>query len=357
MKAYIRKLKAWLQDWMQHEGRQIPVLLVVVVTLSFSIVYTNVQTFGSEMAAGMEFSDTRVYLNLYFGEGKNTFGGTRLLVPFLASLLPRPPAWLLTSARSLDPIFVASFHFGAINFVFLVVAAVTLYFLQRGFGLPVWSSIVGAVLFLSLHTIVRTAGLPLVDTAYYCFLALCLLAVQRNRPFLLCVAFGLGVFAKELLLLVAPMIMLSTRSLRERVWLLVALLPGGLAYLMMRVFIIPSPPDRYVSGAFLTGLPQHFSELINTNRFINLFLSFGLLWIPALYALFRCDVPADLKRWLWFIPILLVGMMALGASNISRHLVAAFPVVIPLASWGLSEWVPLSHRHFQGGSRRTKSGF
>ena len=321
--------------------RELVVLLVVVGTLSFSIVYANFQTYDPVLTAATGYSDTVNFIGLYSGEpissGHQVY---RVLVPYLARLIPDIPTALFTPGRSLDRMSVAALKFAIVNLFFLVATSVALYYLIRGFGLSYAQGIVGSLLFLSLTGVVRAGGLPLADTAYFFFLLLAIVAVQRQNLWLLVAATAIGVFAKDLVLLAIPFVLLAPFGVSRRLRLFSGVVPALVIHLALRLWLARSENDIYSSGEFLRLTGAAVRYLFTLNAMARLFMAFGLLWIPCAYAILRRQLPSVLARWSWFIPILFVSMVVLGATNISRHMIAAFPVVIPLALVGLAEWFP-----------------
>lgn len=332
--ALLAGVVAWLG---RQESRQLAVLLLVVIGLSFSIVYANVQTYDPELTSASGYPDSTDYIKMYSGEAGTGVRAYRPLVPFLARLVPDMPASLFTPGRSLDSLTVAV-KFGVVNFLFLVAACVALYVLQRGFGLGYLASLLGVLLFLGSQTVVRSAGLPMTDAAFFFFLSLSLIAIQRNNLWLLLSAVAVGVLSKELVLLAVPLVLLSLLSWRRKAWLLLATVPGIALYGVLRLTAAPSPLDGYATGQVLGLVDDQLRTLLTPHGLVSLFLSFGLAWIPALYALAAGQPPPLLRRWSWLIVIVLVGVL-LGAGNLGRSTFSAFPVVMPLAALGLSRWL------------------
>lgn len=331
--------QAGVVTWLRRqETRRLVVFLVVVITLSFSIVYANVQTYDPELTPATGYPDSADYIKMYFREAGTGVRAYRPLVPYLARLVPDLPPWLFTPGRSWDRWTEAAMKFGVVNFLFLVGACIVLYLLQRGFGLSYLEALLGVFLFLGSRTVVRSAGLPMTDTAFFFFFSLSLVAIQRNNLGLLLFANTVGVLAKELVMLAIPLILLSLLAWRRKAWMLLAAVPGVVLYVVVRLSLAPSPLDSYATGQILSYVDDQLRALATPNGLINLFLSFGLAWIPAIYALTVSKSPALLKRWSWLIVIVLVGVV-LGSGNLDRSLFSAFPVVIPLAALGLCDWL------------------
>ncbi len=75
-------------------------------------------------------------------------------------------------------------------------------------------------------------------------------------------------------------------------------------------------------------------KLTHFNNFLDLFSSFGLLWLPAIFALKYQKLPQELYRYSLLIPFLL-GIIVFFGLNLGRALFMAFPVIIPLALFGI----------------------
>ena len=311
-------LKSTLTAWPGSlETRRLMVFLVVVVSFCLSIVYANVQTYDPDLTPATGYIDSVDYLNMYFGEPGTGIRAYRPLVPLLARLVPDLPASLFTAGRSFDRFTGAAVKFAVVNLPFLIGACTVLYALQRGFGQGYYEAFLGVLLFLSSQTVVRSAGLPMTDTAFFFFFVLCLIAIQRDNLWLLLFAHTVGVLAKELVVLSVPLVLLSLLPWRRKAWLLLATVPGIALYVVVRMAYAPSPLDGYVTGRVLSYLDDQLLALATPNGLINLFLAFGLTWIPALYALAVCQVPPLLRRWSWLIVIVIVGVL-LGAGNLGR---------------------------------------
>lgn len=321
----------------RKEVREMIVLLFVVVSLCFSIVYIDVQTYDPILTPASGYTDTIDYIKMYKRDPEvRTMQSLRIVVPLLARAVPDLPQSLFASKNRLlhsEDLKIA-IKFAVVNLFLLIGACIALYVLQRGFDLNFFQALLGVVLFLSSTTVVRAAGLPMTDAGFYFFFLLCLIAIQRNNWWFLLWAYTIGIITKELVLLSVPLIFLSLLPLRRKLILLSALIPA-----IIICFIVLSG-----RGASSVNTPLFQIHVINAqypfsiNCLVKMFLSFGLLWIPALYALKYGKGALLLRRWSWFIVIVIVGSIVF-AGNLDRNIFVAFPVVIPLAVCGLSQWV------------------
>lgn len=314
-------------------------LITVVVTsiFSFSIVYANVMTYDPVLTPATGYSDTAGYLDIYAGgtgEGMGPIGSYRPLVPELAALLPDPPRAIFSDEHPFTWEAMAAAKFGLLNLFFLIGACLAMFAFQLALGFVGPEAFLGVVLFLSTKEVIRSAGLPIIDTAFYFFFLLCLVAVVKDRPWFLMAAAAVGVSSKELILLVIPLILLTLLPWRRRIILLAAMVPAVLVYAGIRFFYAPTAVDPYVTGGSLGFFDDQIRVLFTPNGIVNVVLAFGVCWLFAAYALLKADVPPVLRRWAWFVPIVFLGVL-LGAGNLGRSTFTAFPVVVPLAAAGL----------------------
>lgn len=330
-----------MMDWLKVERvRQLILLLVIVISLSFSIVYTDVRTFDTQLIGTSGYSDTGGYLDMYFGKRGSFIGTHRPLVPFLARLIPDLPSCLFPSSRSVDASMMAAIKFGLVNLFFLIATCLALYVLERKLQFSFFEAFLGVILFLSSTTVVRSAGLALPDTAFFFFFTLGIIAIQQNSLLLLILVQAVGVLAKELvIILIGVLILLSSFSWRRKGLMLLTILPAIVLY---KVVAYPTDSPLFLARVLISKAPlslqEQLSAIVTPRGLVKLFFSFGLTWIPAIYALVACKVPVLLRRWSWLILIVFLGDLFL-FGNFDRTTFSAFPVVIPLAALGLSKWL------------------
>jgi hypothetical protein len=333
------------QVWQRYELGKVAVLLVVAGNLVISIVANGFAAFDPAHPSDYyNQTDSKVYLSLYFGEPITGTARYRAVVPFLARLIPDTPLRLaLAPNRPLDRVSLPALKFAIVNLFFLVATCVLLLYIIQGFGLSYTQGLLGSLLFLSLFVVGQYGGHPMTEPGYFFCLALGVLAVQRQNLWVLAIATIVGVFVKEQVFLVTVLILLAPFERSSRLRLLGAVLPAVIVYGVVRFGLAPVPNDKLATGQFLLAIPKAIRAQFFTLMGIrNIFLMFGLLWIPCLYAIVRCRLPVLLARWIWFVPILLILMIALGGgagAGAYRHGAAAFPIVIPLALIGLNGWL------------------
>lgn len=317
------------------------VLFIVLGNFAFSIVYNNFQTFDPNLPRGQAFTDSDLYIDIHNGRAASDLRQPyRILVPYLARLVPDPSSHMFGAGRQLDETSRTAFKFAVVNFAFMIGIGVVLYHLNRGFGLTVAQALAGAGLFFSLTHVVRSGGGPVAEIGYWFFLSLAALAVQRQNLWLLTLVTAIGVFAKEQMVWIGLLVLLSPFGLRQKVRLVVALAPAVILYLLWRIWGASTVGDSVAVGPIGTRLWANLTRLPNLHELLTITMAFGLLWIPALWALLRGSLPMLLSRWAWFILALLVFNRMMGLGNV-RHATAGFIVVVPLAVLGLSRWLNL----------------
>ena len=109
------------------------VVLLVVASFSFAIVYTSIQTYDQKVISASGYPDTSRYITLYRGRQADTHHVYRVLTPWLAGLMPGVPKSLFSN-REFTTDYAAVWRFGVVNFVFLTLAGVALYLFQLGLG-------------------------------------------------------------------------------------------------------------------------------------------------------------------------------------------------------------------------------
>lgn len=328
-------LMAWLSSL---EARQLVVVLIVVAAFSFSIVYTSVQTYDPVLTPASGYVDTRVYIAVYRGEAPSSHGAYRVLTPWLARWMPDVPTGLFHKGRPFTLDYAAAWRFGLVNFGFLTLAGVVLYVFQRGLSLTFVQSLAGAVLFFSSTAVTRSGGLPMTEAGLWFFLILGFVAIQRDMPWLLALTSALGALNNENVLLLVPVTLLKPRPWRERIRLLIGVLPGFFVFFALRRLIDVPGGDFLTSGQILAHLLPSARRFLGPNAYVGIVLAFGPLWLPAVYAWIRCPLPTFLRRCLWFIP-LVVAAILVGTANIQRSLFLIFPIVLPSAVLGFSDWL------------------
>ena len=178
--------------------------------------------------------------------------------------------------------------------------------------------------------VIRSGGLPMTDPGLWFFLVLGFVAIQRDLPWLLVLSSAVGALNNDNCLLLEPMTLLAPYAWRNRIRLLISVLPGFLAFFALRVLVNVPGDDFLLSGQVLGYLRPSILRFLRLNTYISIAITFGPLWLPAIYAWVRCPLPVFLRRCLWCIPLVVTAIIV-GTGNTSRSLFLIFPVVIQLA--------------------------
>lgn len=302
-------------------------VLLVSTSLVAGIVYSGLRTLDPT------FADSPLYIRMYHGQPGASWA-YRPLVPLLARLAPDVPRVVFSHKRGYTAEYAVAIKFASTNAVLLVAGSVVLYHVHLSFGLPFVPSLIGVILFLSNATIARFGPLPMAEAGFALFFGGVVLALQHQKPWCLVVTSLLGVFAKELVLLGIPLALLMPLPWRRRMCLASAFIPAVVAYAVAAALLNPGTVPHLAKAAHGGMLEKTLPLLLRPNTYAAFLMSFGLCWPMALYGLARADVPPLLRRWAWFVGIVISGM-ALGSGGLLRGPFVAFPVVIPLAAHGL----------------------
>jgi hypothetical protein len=325
--------------------RKYLVLFTLFMTIACSIVFCNLRSIITKTDVLKE-TDSVLYVRMALGkEDLQNQIHYRLLVPFLARVIPDLSKNFFPVKQIQRGNFNAenlvAIKFGIINFIFLVAAAIILFHILSNLGLSYFQSLVGSLLFFSLTGVVTFGALPMVDTGYCFFLFLGILAIQNQTGWLLLLAMVLGLFTKETVLFLLLYILLAPYSLSRRLRLLLYSLPGIVIFLVFRAINFQPDGDLLNFNIMLSIIkPRLLSNHIDLFKILKLFLTFNFLWIPCLYAFWKCPLPRLLTRWFYLIPIFVIIFGAINL-NFYRHLLVVSPVVIALALIGLNDWYPL----------------
>jgi hypothetical protein len=281
------------------------------------------------------WGDSHNYVDSYYGKEVWGHWRYRILTIELAKLVPAQVERLLTQAT---PARRAYIHFAVVNLGFLTLTGLLFFAYCRYLTGNVWLAVLGAVIFLTCRT-AQSASLPLVDASAFFFLLLGMWAILRRAPFLLFMAMLIGVFAKETTLLLWPLLWLADHiATRQKLLLSALLIPGTFIYLIWRFVLDVDPGDQLFNIKQVGDFPKQLHGMLNPNGFIDIVSSFNLFWIPAGVAASHLSYPSILRRWLWLFPLIMAMIVFLGGSY-GRILFLTFPVIIPLALFGIDHWI------------------
>jgi hypothetical protein len=313
--------------------------MLLFLSISASIGTLSVSRFRMADAG----RDIGQYLEIHRGTPLNEIQPPyryRVFTPLLARAVPALPEVLLERRDRLEDDSLL-FKFAVVNLIALATAALFVLLLMDAMGFGSWEGVVGGLLFLTSFFPLNTATLPLTDAWAYAFLAGSLYALVARRYVLLVVLFSLGLFTKETVLIVPAAALLLKQPRSGRVAQLACFVPGALAYLVFRVFLFPSEAEMYSMESASKFAAEVFGE---GDRFIFYMsrgaMAFGVLWIAAAYGWAKNRKRTDhpLIRWSWLAPAIFMIPFVLSL-NVGKVWFFAFPIMIPLAVWGLAAWI------------------
>lgn len=324
---------------------RIAVLALVCLTVSAALVYPPMTKYPLyEMGFGGRDGDTGQYVLMSQGAPlQQVFKPFRFRVftPYLARLVPLPPAGLLRYF-DMNPDRVIAYRFGVANLLGLALTGLLLIRLCAAFGFDTPWSLLAALVFYTSWTVVNGGGAPMADAWAYAFIVMGLLAAVRGSLPWLAAACLVGMFAKETTLMLVPAVLLLADAPRTKLAKLGALVPGIAAYAAFRLSVSAG------GWGFSSDPVAAFAQLVErmrTGPYLWWILfegatAFGLLVPLALVGAWalRGRPRAPLARLAWLVPLTLVVpfVNAVGVgSGIGRLWFYSFPAMIPLALVGL----------------------
>jgi hypothetical protein len=303
-------------------------VLIICITASYSIVYSNIQNF---VVSKVRSNDTSVYLDMYENVSFGSYQKCRILVPFLVRLLPDFPKDFFSEDRDMSKDYwMARIKFGMVNFCFLVGCGFILFYFLKNYGFNTLESITGTLMFYTARPVIQEAGASMVEASAYFFLILCLYAIKKENILMFCIGFSIGLFAKESVFLVLFLLLFS--NTRFKLKFLYSVIPVILAYLWFRHSVVKF--ECFLEMNHFSEMKHKLYGLTHLNNLLDLFSSFGMLWFPAIFALKYKKLPKELYSYCFLVPFLFIIIVFFGLT-LGRALFMAFPVVIPLALFGL----------------------
>jgi hypothetical protein len=334
-------------------SRELTIGLILWCSVSYAIAVSHIQLFDQSYlaASAPAYDDAIRYIRMVEREGIEPAPYRyRVLVPALAAKIPDAVVRKLTSRHAPTASWLAGAKLAILNVLFLSAAGAALFALFLPLGFSRIDALLGATMFYLTRTVVQNGGLPMIDSASWFFLAAAAAAMLAERYVLLGALVLAGVLAKETIFLVVLFALLLPRPNKSKVLAISACIPALFIYVGFRLWY-----GARAGGAFspaqhgsweITALPSAlgYSEGGRVRRWtslsgmIDLASSFGLLWIPALYALKQLPPSHVLRRWAIALPIMLLLIFWSG-TNMGRMLFLSFPVVIPLAFIGCQTFI------------------
>ncbi len=242
--------------------------------------------------------DTYEYVAMIEGKGATAPFKHRLLVPFLASLLPLPP---LEALR-------------AITWASLLIGYTVLFVFLRRLQIPTTAAVIAMLaVFASTRNLLLIQNPFITDAFSLMTLTLMLSSLAADRPGRFGVFAVLGVMAREDCLFAAPAF-LTTKRWRA------GLTITGLTLLVFLVPRVLAPDQAYQ--------PPDFRQLLSWQYYAQVYLAFGFLWFAAISGLIfgRLRMP----RGFYFLTLLLLGgscLSTLFAGDTVRMFLPLLPIM------------------------------
>lgn len=303
--------------------------LALAVTLAYPAISRYDQ--NKELYSG----DTSQYVEIYQGRPLQEIWSpvrTRVVVPWLASYMPVPPATVLAKYH-VDEDKLICFRFALVNLLGTAATACFLYLFMRGLRFGQVEAALGGLLYLLSHEVVVNGASVFVDPWAYAAIAASLWLSSKGRPLASALVIAAGLFVKETVVVVLPLAwLLCPAGRRPRFGLQgLALLP----YLAFRIALAGPPGKVYNWQVPLQGLSEmadlHYLAYMGAEYLLNFF------WITPLAILGWREASGPwrvLRSAALLLPLFLLGPRLI-ESEFSREWQLAFPIFIPLAVLGL----------------------
>jgi hypothetical protein len=255
----------------------------------------------------------------------------RVLTPYMVQVMPFLPE-ALTHYYKVDEAKVLRFKWALWNGLGCIAGGLAVLALCQSLGLSLLQAGVGGLLYMTSFQVAVDGAMLLVDPWANAFMALTLALALHERLLPMALAFTLGLFCKETVILAGAWIFL----LQRRGWLkqLAALVPGFLAYAYMRWVLYPGGVGRPEFDSLFAQVASFFQPLHLAYAGVEFALNFALLAPLAVFGWRASAGYPAIRRMAWLLPCLLLIPITLPV-EIPRPLWTGFPVVIPLAVLGL----------------------
>jgi hypothetical protein len=307
-------------------------LYVVVAMFSAAILYgatyQQFRFFDSAKPGGA--SDAIEYIRMAQGIVPDDAGlrHYRWLTPAAARLVL--PA---TEARTGDPDLGMRLAFYIVNYGFSLVACLALFAMLQTLGYTPPLSLLGVCAFATSRPVVLVTGTPMVDAAYFSFIAVLAYLMVARMPLALSLLLPVFALGKET---IWPFLLLPLFAGFRRAQVLCALAAGAAA-VTVKVEIVDAyyPTDANIAAnvsEHAAAIGRHAARLLTPAGLHDAWSAFSFMLVLA-----AAGAWLNRRHRLRRIPGVLVAMIpiavifALLSGNLGRMLFAAFPVVIAYA--------------------------
>jgi hypothetical protein len=263
-------------------------VVLVCLGVAYAIATSHVQMFepASVAATTPAYNDAMRYIAMVERTGTAPSPYRyRILVPALARLIPDRVISLVSSRKDPTTAWIAAAKLSLLNVLFLAAAGAAIVLLMLVLRFDWNEAMLASLLFYTTRPVVQYGGVPMVEAAAWFFLAAAAASLLAQRYLALALITAIGVLAKETVLLVIPLAVLSPHSRRERFRSLGALVPAALLCVALRVWYLPdASPDAF--GAWWNSARAAWLDVtaelwLSPSGFVDLVSSFGPLWVLA----------------------------------------------------------------------------
>lgn len=307
-------LLRYIKNYKFYTNRELIIVSIFVAIVILCIFGIGI-TFVSKFATGI-FNDSFYYLEMSYAPFQSSVAPYmyRLLTPVLVYLLP----------------FNHMMGFTLINLTGLFGTAILFYYYLKKLNFNKMHCFFGVIFFISAPTVIYSMyDIALVDILSFLFFLLAFYAILCKNDKLYLFALILGVLNKETILFTLPLYFLCKNESKGlghalKKTLLMALVPLVL-FISIRYFF------GFTSYFSITTVKETVLYALQMKRIFDLrnpFLAFGTLWILSLYAI-KFVGNSFLKKSLCILPLIFLQILI--ATDISRSLFIAFPIIIPIS--------------------------
>jgi len=263
----------------------------------------------------------------------------RFLIPMLVRAMRFLPGYSIPVVFSAEPsVRNDFFHFAVLNFLMTILTSGLLFLYLRDRLRPAFAYL-GSLLYLFSFFSVLANFIPMTDAGCHLAIIVCILLMEKKRPFGFMVACLVGVFVKETLLVVLPLWILIQSFAhgphRRRLLYLAYTAPAVLAYFMATRLYPAQSSVPYYNPSFLMQnvLGAFCPDSYGRSFLFHLLLLHLPLMVSFLIFLYLKvsgagkDLKINPELFLFFFLIGMGVVMGIG-NNADRLAFMAFPAVV-----------------------------
>lgn len=323
----IKGLKSSIQYILQNE--LYAVILIALISILINILYVN--TFAASILGKYPWGDALQYFNMSYSPFSPAASSPfvyRVLTPFLVYLIP----------------INHLIGFKLVNYSALFFTSMLFYYYLRKLNFSRLISTAGILFLLfSPITIYNIYNYCLTDSLSFLFFLLAFYGILTKNKKLYFIAITIGILNRETILFAVPLFFiysLRETGLKESIKSTVLLsLPALAVFLGIRYLIkLGAYYNSYSTGTLIIMI-EHFAN-VGLPILYQLYMPFGILCVLFIITLMKKKIKSDfLKSAVWLVP--LMALQILVAGDIFRITFIAFPIIIPVALYYLTEKISL----------------